>query len=517
MINNKKKKLAIYILQFICGAVVLVLELTGTRIISPFYGSSLYAWASLISVTLLSLAGGYFLGGHLADKYSSPLVLMALLVSGGIYTVALPLISGPVLLAANPLGVAAGTFVSSFLLFSPPLVILGTVSPFSLKMFEGDISRIGLSAGRLYAVSTVGSFGGALLTGFVLIPNLGIALILYICGVVLACTGIAGLLINRKIRLTLILFFVFAAALTAAIVSGTTRKSKKDVEVVVRKESSYGSIRIIDDSRDGYLYLLINSGVQGGIRKSDMETDFDYIHFLSAVTKYNPSGNKALLIGLGAGLLPKLLDKYGVETDVAEIDPAVVEIAREYFGYSPSGEVFIEDGRYVLNNTTRNYDFIFMDAYAGGSIPYQLYSKEVFVKIKNILNPGGILAMNVIDVTDRDKAELSKSIQRTLENVFRGLHIYSNNDGSDVENIIFFASADKLAGYRYDPESFYPDNINRFFLRSLSFLKRNYTSDGGMLITDFNNPLESTSARMSGLFRKLTHDYFGAELFASLY
>ena len=203
-------------------------------------------------------------------------------------------------------------------------------------------------------------------------------------------------------------------------------------------------------------------------------------------------------------------------TDVVEIDPKIIDVARDFFGFNPSGELLIEDGRYVINNLEEEYDFIILDAFLGGSIPYHLFSLEVFGKLGDSLTEGGILCINIIDFTDRERAKASKAVHRTLSEVFPNIHIYSNKDDSALENILFFASSGELRDLRYNPQAEYIDNLNRFFLRSMPLLKRNYSYDDGVVLKDNYNPLETLIKDQTTIMRNIAHDYFGEELFASL-
>src|SRR5208283_6078230 len=104
----------------------------------------------------------------------------------------IPLISGHVMTGTNMFGPKFGALASSALLFAAPLVLLGMVSPYAVKINEGKFGKIGTVAGSLYAVATAGSFTGAILTGFYLIPAIGINAIIILSGVLLILVAAAG-------------------------------------------------------------------------------------------------------------------------------------------------------------------------------------------------------------------------------------------------------------------------------------------------------------------------------------
>ncbi len=176
----------------VSGASILAIEILGTRIIGPFHGVDIFLWSTLITITLAALAAGYWLGGHWADRRPSPRRFAALFAAAGVWIAAIPLMRGPVIAAAHPLDRTAAMLVSSFVLFFPPLTILGMVSPYALKLRAGSLGEVGRSAGDLYAISTIASVAGALLTGFVLVPGFGIRGITVAIGVLLIASG-AGL------------------------------------------------------------------------------------------------------------------------------------------------------------------------------------------------------------------------------------------------------------------------------------------------------------------------------------
>jgi MFS family permease len=172
------------------GALVMVIEILGARIIGPFFGVSLYVWTALISVTLLALALGYAAGGWLADRQPSAALLYGLIGLAGCWLILLPGFKAPVLEAAMPAGLRLGCFFAASLLFGIPLFLLACVSPFLLRLAALDLTRIGRTAGLLYAVSTAGSFVGAAGTGFYLLGSFGVIATLRLSGaalVLLAC------------------------------------------------------------------------------------------------------------------------------------------------------------------------------------------------------------------------------------------------------------------------------------------------------------------------------------------
>ncbi|UJO99502.1 MAG: fused MFS/spermidine synthase, partial [Nitrosomonas sp.] len=160
----------LYCTVFLTGAAVMVIELLGTRLIAPFYGASLYVWTSVISVTLIALALGYFVGGRWADR-ARKTGLALIIALAGLLTLLIPWLTAPVLLATDAMGLRMGVFISTLVLFSPSLIMLGMIGPFAVKLATSSLDGVGAGTGSIYAVSTVGSVIGTLFLGFYLFPQ----------------------------------------------------------------------------------------------------------------------------------------------------------------------------------------------------------------------------------------------------------------------------------------------------------------------------------------------------------
>ncbi|HSD60489.1 MAG TPA: fused MFS/spermidine synthase, partial [Burkholderiales bacterium] len=174
---------------FVCGGLVMVIEVLGSRVIGPFFGVSLFVWTALITVTLVALAAGYAAGGHLADRRSSPDWLYGIILLAGFAVLLVPLAKAPVLKACLPLGLRAGALTSAAALFGPSLFLLGCVSPYVVKIAARELQSLGRTVGGLYALSTVGSFVGTVATGFFLIAFLGVNHIFLLTGAALVALG----------------------------------------------------------------------------------------------------------------------------------------------------------------------------------------------------------------------------------------------------------------------------------------------------------------------------------------
>ena len=181
------------IVVFGSGAVLMALEIVGSRILAPYFGSSVYVWGSLISIFLAALSAGYYFGGVAADRWPRAGALALALAAAGVLILVLPLASRSILemFSARDLGPRASPLLASVVLFVLPSLLLGMTSPFAIKLAATDLATVGNTAGVLYAISTAGSIAGTLLTAFALIPAMGVRAILYALGVtLLLCSGL---------------------------------------------------------------------------------------------------------------------------------------------------------------------------------------------------------------------------------------------------------------------------------------------------------------------------------------
>lgn len=189
----------IYLAAFVTGAIVMSFEMLGSRYLNPYFGSSIYTWAALISTVLLALTVGYFAGGILADRTASIAVLACTVLLAAAYLLALPSFAGSILqrvLSAID-DVRAGSLVAAFALMLLPVTFLGMYSPFAVRLLLRSAQRSGRVSGAVYGVSTAGSIAGTLGTTFLLIPTLGARAITLMLGVIGVITGAALLLLSR--------------------------------------------------------------------------------------------------------------------------------------------------------------------------------------------------------------------------------------------------------------------------------------------------------------------------------
>jgi len=477
-----------------CGAVVMAVELLGARMLGVAYGGSIEVWAAMIAVTLLSLAVGYFVGGWLSDRRPRPAVLYGVLVAAGALIAVSPHTS-PILESCHgALGTRGGALASSAIVFSLPLALLGMVSPFIIRLLCEGGRRVGVRAGGVYAISTLGSVAGTLLTGLWLIPSFGTSTGFRVAAAAAAAVGAVGLACSLGWKggaaAAVPLVLACLPSPDPGVGRSYTAPDGQVVEVKAVRDSAHGRIVVLDKGR--YRLLVVNGIVQTGIPRDLTRLAkgqclaLGYYQELLPYTVAEPRGRRALLIGLAGGMTAAMLGLHEIEVDSVDLDPEVIEVAREHFGFR--GRAVAADGRLFLEKCSERYDFCIIDTYSGDVFPFHLATREGFAAAKRVLRPDGVLAINCIGAPS---GRAFASIVATLEAVFAHVLAIQNEAGDDVQTITVFASDrevrfnkgwldDAGGGSGPDPVS---QAIQRFSVRP--------QRAGALVLTDDYCPLES--------------------------
>lgn len=493
----------LYATVTLTGAAVMILELLGTRIIGPFYGVSLYVWASLIAVTLIALALGYFVGGYVADRFAA-VRLSHVILAAALGTAVIPLLTSPVLRLTDSFGLRGGAFASALLLFMPPLTALAMVGPYVIKRATRDLSGVGTVAGSVYAVSTVGSVAGTLLLGFYLLPLFGTRTILIALSLLLAVLALLVGWYEPTASAKTKIVAMAAMGLGILTMSGLAADPKSVEGFTVRSEaeSLYGWVRVVDDERNGYRLMLSDASVISAVDLTLGQSLLNYQQILGLLPLFRPHASEALLIGLGGGHVARDLKSQGIVTDTIEIDPAVAEAARTLFHFEPTGRFLVGDARYEIKHLHRRYDLIIHDCFTGGTEPTHLLAREMLNELRGLLYEDGILALNYVGFQTGEGADAVAAVYRTLKSLFPHLRVFIT-EKTEFTDFVLLASAQPIA---LDASS--QDRRVRWLIDH----EHRISDTDGFLITDDYNPMESRQVRKSEAYRKLFLDRIAFEL-----
>jgi spermidine synthase len=414
---------ALYALVFLAGVGTLATEICASRLLAPYYGSSTIVWANIIGIVLASLSLGYWLGGRIADRRPSPRLLGQLVLGAAVLVALIPFVSKPLLdVAAEGLdelsaGAVVGSFFAVLLLFAPPVVVLGMVAPFAIRLALDDVRSAGVVAGRLYALSTVGSLLGTFLPALVMIPLIGTQRTLLVAAALLASA--AAVVLGRR-------WFVAAVAIGALIVIPPGVVKAADGDVLYEVESPYQFVQVVE--RDGARRLYLNEGiaVHSIWRRDTVLTGGVWDAFLAVPALLDHPPRRAAILGNAGGTIARAFARYwpGVDIDGVEIDPAVSDAGREYLGMNDNPRLLVHDAdaRPFLRRTDERYDLIYVDAYHQPYVPFYLATREFFRLVRERLAPGGIVALNVATVPD-DRS-LEENLAGTLASELPSVHVW---------------------------------------------------------------------------------------------
>ncbi|HKV88989.1 MAG TPA: fused MFS/spermidine synthase [Candidatus Dormibacteraeota bacterium] len=391
-------------LVFIGGMTSLGVEFGASRLLAPYFGTSLYVWGVLIGLILIYLSAGYVLGGRLADRYPSDELLYQITAWAGLWIGLIPLVSYPILLASQQgfkelsAGLVAGTLLAVVLLFAAPVILLGCVSPFAIRLLLKDVATGGNTAGRVYALSTAGSILGTFLPVFWFIPSYGTRPTLVGFGLALVLMSVAGLWPRRRwyagFALIVVLAWIFLPAGIKPPQAGT---------LLYEKESAYNYIQVVQAGTRTELILNEGEAIHSIYDSQSMLTGGPWDYSLIAdsfrpAQATEPLPKDVAILGLAGGTAARQYTAaYGPGVDITgvEIDPEILDVARRYFHLTePNVHAVVADARYWLDTQAGSYDVMFLDAYRQPYIPFHLTTREFFSSVRAHLKPGGAVVVN---------------------------------------------------------------------------------------------------------------------------
>jgi len=423
---------------FVSGVASMGLEILAGRIVAPQFGSSIYTWGSIIGVFLAALSLGYHQGGKRAADRASPTRLSWLFLWTAAY-VAVLVFASDLLVASTttfPLPSRFASLPATVLLFGPPTYLLGFVSPYAAELSTTE--SVGEASGHVYAIGTVGSILGAFGTTFLLIPTFGVEVIGFLFGILLVGTA-ASMALPSIDREPLFAAIGVTILLVAAVSSGALGVSTGG-KVVHQTQTPYQELEVADMGDTRTLYL-------DGQRHSAMDRNdpdrhvFEYTRYfhLPYLFAEDPGEiDRVLFIGGGGFSGPKrFVAEYDATVDVVEIDPVVIDTAKEYFEVEESTQLNIHngDGRQFLRETDHTYDLIVLDAYKKDKVPFQLTTVEFMRLTNDRLSEDGILFANIISAPNGPASKFYRAEYRTMQQVYPQVYGFPTATANVVQNV----------------------------------------------------------------------------------
>lgn len=495
-------RIVLVIMAFTAGAAVMIIELSAIRILAPWFGSSLYTWTGLIGVILTAMSAGYYIGGWLADKKTSYLVLSHILAVAALFIFTIPLLAN---LLGTPLAkynVVMGPVIASIFMFALPGCLLGAVSPYIIRLVSllSADKHIGLSAGTVYMVSTIGSVLGTFASGFWLIPSFELENVFWFTGSAIALLACLGYSLSFRQRAVFAAHaLILLVALPLLVLGSTLTRPPQDDRLVYEKMSFYHLIRVFKKklpSGSGITELYLDTTREGALYDKSKEIPIEALRYWKLAPLFSGKMESALVLGGGTFTLPEaFLDHFPqARAEVVEIDPAVVEVGRRFFRLNdyPTMHVVVEDARRYLAHTDRKYDLIFGDAYNGWrSVPAHLLTKEFFQSVQSRLSDRGIFMMHLINAVKGPDSALFSSVIKTVSQVFKETLVFATRPHhlNGIQSIIILA-----ADFELQPNSILASlppgekSLKKLLLTRLS--PQTYNTQDAYLLTDSFNPVE---------------------------
>lgn len=451
-----KKKLLLYSTSFFCGMSIMAVELSVSKLLAPYFGTSQIIWTVIIGLIMISLSIGNVLGGRSADKHNSMSRLYLIIWAAAIWIAIIPFVGKYIVVGIIGLLfmflpqnlLITGSAISCLVLFSVPLIGLGMVSPYLVKLGVTDIENTGKTTGKIYAMNTIGSIIGTFLPTFVTIPTVGTSKTFLIFALVLNVICLAYFIMNRIKPVKTSLTFLIIFALLFAPLSNSYAFWR---DCVVEDESVYNYLQVTEDKDSVYFSTNVAFGVQSVYRKDNKLSGMYYDYALAApqFIKDFRSGKKIdlLVLGNGTGTYAKQSKIYypGIKTDAVEIDPKIVDLSKKYFDLKEDEATIYEtDGRTFLSDKNCGvYDVIMIDAYHDITIPFHMATQEFFSKVSEHLKPGGVIVLN-INMKAKGDNPINRYLSQTVKSVFEKVYtcglktstnelLFASND-SDMHN-----------------------------------------------------------------------------------
>ena len=494
-----KNKWIFYLTGFISGLSVMAIELGASRLMAPYFSSSQIVWTIIIGTIMIAMALGNVIGGRMADRHKTPDRLFAWIFAAATWTMLIPLL-GKFIISGVALGLALfvthnylviAAFLSCILVFVFPLMVLGMVTPNLVKYAVSSLDENGRTVGGIEACNTVGSIIGTFLPTFVTIPYVGTAATFVIFASVLYAVCLTYFFFRKKSRVKASV--IACIALVPGLLSNNIGTAFWANNVIYEGESIYNYLKVEEDYSSTIFSTNVLFGIQSikNKRPGLMKMFFDYAMAAPVMVGAGENPDISMLIlGLGTGTVASQCDYYfGLNhIDGVEIDQKIIDLSHEYFGLPETVETFSEDGRAYIARTDRKYDIIMVDAYQDISIPFHMASVEFFTEIKNHLNPGGVVLLNMNMYTNNEGG-INDWLLGTVSHVFDNMYTVR----ADTNRELFVSNDIDCKERLGEMLPTVKDYSLQKFLRTEVYEKLEWVEKSNLVLTDDKAPVELLS------------------------
>ena len=494
----------IYTLSFLEGGAVMACELISAKMLAPYFGTSLYVWASALGLTLGGLMTGYFLGGLLSHrKKNNALYLYWILIFAGLALFIMPYTSGWVMEATLGLPIQLGAVLSLFAFMFPPLVFMGMVSPLIINILTEQAKEAGNRAGNVYAISTLGGIIATFLMGFWIIPEFGISAPAMIAGLMLAALPALSLLRLKKSAAPLLWLLMLASLLSLQFMDSN---GQDQWHIHYHSEGVLGQIKVLDfapnEHAPQHIFrgLVINNTLQTVLDLSDPNKDYwQYTKLLTGLVEQQyPPNSKVLVLGMGGGTLVKRLLDQGYQVDAVEIDSRLKTVASQFFKLPAQTTVYLDDARHFIKTTGNIYDVVIYDVFRGESAPEHVLTLESLNETKDNLKADGLLLINFYGYWTGSRGAIGRSVFKTLLQAGFQTELLATSGTEDERNLVFVSKMNQQTPLPGKQE-------NYFSAQSIEVLPSDTAQ--ALILTD-SHPQLQLYGRASAQWRNLYNDFY---------
>jgi spermidine synthase len=458
---------AILLLAFFEGVTVMLIELLGGKMLIPYFGNSLIIWTSTIGVTMSSLMVGYFFGGILSKHKKSLIILFIFLALVSLWVALMPSLINKIVALFKDSELYVASLFSATLLFALPLILLGACPPILIAQFSAQ-NKAGISSGKVFAVSTIGSIACALVLGFLVIGKFGVSSPLLVYGLLFFILTTALLWNAFKEKLY---FIIIAIPIVLVVLAGFRKKDNTNNYLYI-SESLQGQLKVFDESPQGPRILQINGVSQTRVFLNPQNpilnnSSWWYVHFDAAIASHKPSGSDVLLMGFGGGSIAQEMVNLGFNLDVVEIDKRLPGIAKDYFFFDATRvNFYIDDARHFIKKqkSKKQYDLVVIDLLHGEVQPNHIFTLEGLEELKSLLKNNGLVVVNYQSNFDEPQKPFL-SILKTFVDAKYNAKLFEPMPERPAD-YIFVASLSELPSSFFDYNHMNDNTINNAFVRS---------------------------------------------------
>lgn len=449
-----RNKFFLYLTEFFSGMSVMAVELGASRLLAPYFSSSQIVWTIIIGTIMIAMALGNIYGGRSADKNPDPDKLYGRILIAAVWIAAIPVLGRYIILAISALVIFTvstnfliwAAFAACMIIFVFPLFLLGTVTPSLAKYTVDSLKDSGRVVGMLGAFNTIGSIIGTFIPTFVSIPVVGTSVTFLIFAAILLALGLIYFIGRKAGRVKSAVASVLFVL--CCILSGSGSSAFWESDLAYEGESVYNYLQVRENSRRVVLSTNVLFGVQSLLIKDQGLTGMYYDYAMAAplmTGKENPNECEILILGMGTGTYATQCSRYygNMSIEGVEIDDKITELARTYFELPEEVPVTTYDGRAFLNVINKTYDVIMVDAYQDITIPFQMSSVEFFSLVRDHLNPGGVMVVNM-NMRGGSEGNINQYLSDTISQIFD--QVYTVDVTGSTNRELFAAVGVDLTG-----------------------------------------------------------------------